>query len=244
MVQSYGPRVDGGAGGARMDQDTLQRLAAEIANRLPSYPLWQLLLIQVGITGLAAAAGAFFGEYFRTRGRNLATKADFDSLTDQLRITTETVETIRAEVSQKDWAKREWTNLRRVKLEELLTKMHDCEEYLDRVRHKGFEGSADYGRDPISELTTIGELYFPELGPQIRQFVVQCRTYVSAGSALATGLVMAGQDLLGRQKAMDRYTAKLPNEEFEKLLTLASQLRTDARLVLVQIMGVSESAQT
>src|SRR5262249_14424476 len=79
MVQSYGLHAEARAGGGRMDQDTLQRLAAEIANHLPSYPLWQLLLIQAGITSLlaalAAGAGAFFGEYLRTRGRNLRIRA-------------------------------------------------------------------------------------------------------------------------------------------------------------------------
>jgi hypothetical protein len=34
-------------------------------------------------------------------------------------------EGIKSEVSQRDWAQREWTTLRRVKLESLLEKMHE-----------------------------------------------------------------------------------------------------------------------
>src|SRR5262249_58022566 len=113
-----------------MDELTIQKIAAEVVRHLPSYP-WLVLLVQVLLTLVAAGAGAFFGEYFRTRGKNLATKADFDSLQEQLRATTQTVETIKSEVAQKDWAQREWTNLRRTKLEALLEKMHDCEAYLD-----------------------------------------------------------------------------------------------------------------
>jgi len=109
-----------------MDEATIQKIAAEVARHLPSYA-WVLLLVQVVILAAAAAVGAFFGEYLKTRGKNLATKADFDSLQDQLRANTELVETIKAEVGQKDWAQREWTNLRRTKLEALLEKMHDCE---------------------------------------------------------------------------------------------------------------------
>ena len=115
-----------------MDEVTIQKIAAEVARHLPSYT-WMLLLVQVVILGAAAAVGAFFGEYLKMRGKNLATKADFDSLQDQLRANTELVETIKAEVGQKDWAQREWTNLRRTKLEALLEKMHDCETYLDQL---------------------------------------------------------------------------------------------------------------
>jgi hypothetical protein len=42
------------------------------------------LLVQGLITLCAAGAGAFLSEYFRTRGKNLATKADFDELQRQL----------------------------------------------------------------------------------------------------------------------------------------------------------------
>ena len=62
-----------------MDEATIQKIAAEVARYLPSYA-WVLLLVQVVILAAAAAVGAFFGEYLKTRGKNLATKADFDSL--------------------------------------------------------------------------------------------------------------------------------------------------------------------
>jgi hypothetical protein len=86
-----------------MDQETIEKIATAFAQHLPSYP-WSFLILQVALTVLAAAAGAFFGEYFRTRGRNLATKADFESLQEQLRANTQLVETIKSEVGQKDWA--------------------------------------------------------------------------------------------------------------------------------------------
>ena len=56
------------------------------------------------VTLIAAAVGAFIGEYLRTRGKNLATRADFESLQAQLRANTQTVESIKSEVSQRDWA--------------------------------------------------------------------------------------------------------------------------------------------
>ena len=59
------------------------------------------LVVQSALMLIAAAAGAFLGEYLKTRGKNLATKADFESLSDQLRASTEMVETIKAEIGQK-----------------------------------------------------------------------------------------------------------------------------------------------
>src|ERR1700730_4499252 len=116
-----------------MDQDTIQKIAQEVVQHLPNYS-WQLLAVQVVLTLLAAGGGAFLGEYLKTRGKNLATKADFDSLQDQLRGNTELFEAVKAEIGREDWRKREWTNLRSTKLEALLNKMHDCDHYLDQRR--------------------------------------------------------------------------------------------------------------
>src|SRR5258707_13134082 len=114
-----------------MDPATIQQIAAEVARHLPSYP-WTLLAVQVVLTLATLGIGVFVGEYLKTREKTLATKADFDSLQSQLEANTELVETIKSEVGQRDWASREWTNLRRIKLEELLEKMHESTAMLDR----------------------------------------------------------------------------------------------------------------
>src|SRR5262245_58921177 len=111
-----------------------------------------LLLVQVVILGAAAAVGAFFGEYLKMSGKNLATKADFESLQDQLRANTELVETIKAEAGQ-NWAKRERTNLRRIKLEELMEQMHECVAVLERLGSRAVVGDCEAGRrDPVAPL--------------------------------------------------------------------------------------------
>jgi hypothetical protein len=223
-----------------MDQGTIEKLADELAKHLPSYPVWGILL-QVLLTITAAWMGAFLGEYFRTRGRNLATKADFDTLTQQLRTTTETVETIRSEVSQKDWAKREWINLRRVKLEALLEKMHDCDDYLEQVRTKAFEGEMLRERDPQPELTTIATLYFPELTTHVHNYSAPYRQQIQHRNVLVTALMAAGTDMTARLKAFAQHSAGF-QEHYPELLTRADELRTAARALLVQIMGVEETS--
>jgi hypothetical protein len=149
-----------------MDDATIQKIASEVAAHLPTY-WWVPLLIQSSLTAVVAAIAVFGSEYFRTRGRHLATKGDFKSLQQQLRANTELVETIKAEVGQRDWAKREWTNLRRLKLEALLNKLHECEEHLDQHRDDSFAGKLGSYRDPGSELDTPQTLYFPELATEI-----------------------------------------------------------------------------
>jgi hypothetical protein len=64
-----------------MDPATIQQIAAEIARHLPSYA-WMQLLVAMLLMAIAGAVGAFFGEYFKTRARNLATKADTESIND------------------------------------------------------------------------------------------------------------------------------------------------------------------
>src|SRR6516165_8619311 len=145
-----------------MDKDTIQQIAAQVVAQLP---LGLLMIVNVVIAALVSALTALGVSYFRTRGQNLATKHDFEELQKQLKANTELVETIKSEVSQRDWAQREWTNLRRVKLEALLEKMHECEAYPDRCRSEAVKGSfpAEEGRDVIGELDTISDMYFPEL---------------------------------------------------------------------------------
>ena len=134
--------------------------------------------------------------YFRTRGQNLATKHDFDELQRQLRATTEAVETIKSEVSQRDWARREWTNLRRQKLEALLDKMHECEADLDRRRNAAVEGSYFQSeRDLIGELDTLSTLYAPELSKEVHEFFLAFNQERFAFLELGKDIAKAGNDI-------------------------------------------------
>src|ERR1700687_2244735 len=54
-----------------MDQDTIQKIAQEVAKHLPNYS-WQLLAVQVMLTLFAFGAGIFCGVHLRTGGKNLA----------------------------------------------------------------------------------------------------------------------------------------------------------------------------
>src|SRR6516164_1725436 len=123
-----------------MDAETIQKIAAELAKHM-AYRDWWQWLVQILLVAVSAGMGAYLSEYLKTKGKNLATREDFENLKAQLRENTELVENIKADIGQRDWAAREWRNTRRIKLEELLTKMHDCDAFADRFRSISLEAS-------------------------------------------------------------------------------------------------------
>jgi hypothetical protein len=194
-----------------MDEVTIQKIAAEVVRHLPSYP-WLVLLFQVLLTLVAAGAGALFGEYFKTRGKNLAAKADFESLQEQLRATTQTVETIKSEVAQKDWARREWANLRRIKLEALLEKVHECGMYLSRLYDPAYEGK------PISEADVLAALYFPELKSEADRFTLSCREQRALIGKLSSDVFDSRDDRAARQAVYQNFVSRWQGQYQELLL--------------------------
>ena len=223
-----------------MDKVTIQEIATEIVARLPyGDRYWLLLLVNVIVVALVGVLAALGTSYFRTRGQNLATKRDFVELQKQLKANTELVETIKAEVGQKDWARREWTNLRRTKLEALLEKMHDCETYLDQHTNRFLEGKGidDQQRDHLNELSAIGALYFPELQQEVSRFYLEGKQQIVAGLQLSQALGRAGDNSAARQSAINAF-----QQEFRpvKLAEARSALTDAARRLLVNIVGVDE----
>jgi hypothetical protein len=221
-----------------MDKDTIQQIAAEVAARLPFGDRYYVV-ISVVVMALAAAVAAWFGSFFKTKGQNFATKQDFNELLRQVRANTEAVETIKSEISQRDWAQREWTTLRRIKLEALLEKMHECGTYLDRLRSAAYEGSAgERERAVIDEFRTIADMYFPELRKETGEFAIECRGEAIALFKLGQAVLMAGDDSAARQRAYDDFVAA--HWPPEKRLRAHDELRDAARSLLGRIMNVDE----
>jgi hypothetical protein len=224
-----------------MDKETIQQIAAEVVARLPfGDRYWLFLTINVIVMALAAGFAAWSGSFLKTKGQNFATKRDFDDLLKQLRANTELVEGIKSEVSQRDWTQREWTNLRRVKLEALLEKMHECEIYLDRLRSSCSGGNPlDDKRDPINELDAIGILYFPELRNAVSDFYQPSKKIVVTALDLGQAISKAGNDLDARQSAYDTYNPRF-GALYKELTHARHDLTAAARSMLERIMNVDE----
>jgi len=222
-----------------MDKETIQQIATEIIAQLPFGARYSV--VYGVVTVLIAGLGVLFGSFLKTKGQNFATKQDFNELQKQLKANTELVETIKSEFSQRDWAQREWTNLRRIKLEALMEKMHECEAYLDRYRSAATQGlSPDEGRDVIDELKTISDMYFPELWKETHDFSQQCRKDAIALLDLGRAVLKAGDDSAARQSAHASF-----NETHwppKNRLLAREALRDAARALLERIMNVDEGA--
>jgi hypothetical protein len=224
-----------------MDQETIQQIAAQVVAQLP---LGLLMIVNVVIGVLVSALTALGVSYFRTRGQNLATKHDFEELQKQLKANTELVETIKSEVSQRDWAQREWTNLRRIKLEALLEKMHDCEAFLNVQRRKAIDGEIEaQERDKWSELDDIGTLYFRELKNEVDNFYIKCidqgRLNIELARAVKRAVNEAGDPVGARQRAIDSFKARWPILDKE-LRVAHDELTAAARTLLARIMNVEK----
>jgi hypothetical protein len=188
---------------------------------------------------VAGWAGVFLNEYFRTRGNNLATKADFDSLQDQLRANTHLVETIKADVSQKDWAKREWTNIRRLQIEQLVTAMHDSGHYLERFRFHAMDGQRFEDRDPHSAIHAIGSLYLPELRKGIDDYLSCFDALYECILQFGLNLARAGIDQHKRQAVFDKFNSSYAVAR-DELGKAEQSVAVEAARLLRDIMGVAE----
>jgi hypothetical protein len=238
-----------------MDKETIQQIAAEVVARLPfgdSY--WLFLLVMVLVSALVGAFAALGASYFRTRGQNLATKHDFNDLLKQQEKTAEAVETIKSEISQRDWAQREWTNLRRIKLEVLLEKLHECETYLDRHtgRFLGGESLDHEEGDPANALLALGDLYFPELKDESGRYYIHWKELIVLGLKHSKTVLSAKQDVLTAKQGADLPSHQVAHKSAMDALSREwnasrailnvdrSKLVAAARSLLERIMNVDE----
>jgi len=84
----------------------------------------------VTITLVAGGVGAFVGAYLKRRGETLATKADFDVLSDQVRQQTRETEQIKSEIARAGWIHQRRWDLKREIYWRLL-------ETLEEIKQKG-----------------------------------------------------------------------------------------------------------
>ncbi|HEU0117912.1 MAG TPA: hypothetical protein VFR09_04690 [Alphaproteobacteria bacterium] len=141
---------------------------------------------------LVAAAGAYFGAFAKERGKNWATKADFDDLLNQLKTNTRSVEEIKSEIHQADWTAREWNTIQRIKLEELLTAVIGQCAYMEDLRsYHFFNNPEPTNHQLLEKIDMLSKLYFPEMDQTVTEFVAKCRelmiiVYEASNKILAT----------------------------------------------------------
>ena len=206
-----------------MDQETIQNIVAEVVRLLPSDPRG-MFVVQVVLTLIAAAAGAFLGGHFR--GKHLATKADLEGLKAQFHTKAETVE-----------QRRKSSNLRHAELKALLNKLHDCEAYRERLRTSAAVGQPPNERDPVSELRSIAVLYFPEMETEVAAYAASHNQLVMAALTMASEIASCGTDLIARKQAVDKYNASAATLLAE-IHDAVSLIHHDVRRALAKVLDV------
>jgi|GEM_PF-1573271 len=104
--------------------------------------------------------------FFKKRGKQLATKADFSEFKAQQEKLTRSIENIKTEITRFDWAKKEYINQRRIQLEKLI------ETILDLNKAKNYNVKIInlpdlfeciiHNKDKIVKIELITILYFDE----------------------------------------------------------------------------------
>jgi hypothetical protein len=186
-------------------------LIREIADQIVQEHLllnWKFYAILIALGLIGHVVGDWLSSYVRKRADTFATKADMHELLNQLKATTQTAEEIRTAISHSDWVSREWKQVRRLKLEELLSTAYSLDLWLEQSRAKWvYKESIAYQLDPIDKVKMLGSLYFPELKSEVDSVVYTHRAAMSEILRSARKVQAAGMDLPTRQTALNEFAA-------------------------------------
>jgi NADH dehydrogenase/NADH:ubiquinone oxidoreductase subunit G len=148
-----------------VDQETIRKIAQELNHYLPYYS--SLIWVQALVALVAAGIGAIAGSYLNERGKNLATKHDFEQLQQQLNEQTHALESIKDAIGNR--------SVLRAKLEELLSRVDNCNYHLEQWRNTVSEKEGRTERDPGPALYALTTLYFPELRREVNAYLLLYR---------------------------------------------------------------------
>lgn len=188
-----------------MDATTQTLIADLISQRIASN--WVFWLLFFVVSGLAAVAADFLKAYGRKRGEQLATKADFESLKEQLRATTRLTEEIKSEVGHIEWRMREAYTARRAKLEEFVQQIGTVETAIGEWSAKAIlEEFETLDSACLNRLQVLARLYFPALYMPTLDFCMTWREIVGHTLSRAQALSKIDRDdFPTRQQVRDDY---------------------------------------
>ncbi|MDR5801587.1 hypothetical protein [Caballeronia sp. LZ001] len=184
--------------------------------------------LQLLITLVVAGGGAWAGAYLREKGKGLATKEDVGKITG-------IVEQVKVEISRQDWAHREWTNLRRIKLEELLAAAQDRSAYMFAVEKSAPTGKVIDQDDPIFRLDNLVALYFPELQGAVSGLTAVANSRILLALKITSEIAKAGSNTSLHAQHLTTFNLGVMSQS-GPYLEAEKRLREEARSLLIDIM--------
>ena len=188
-----------------------ESLIREIANEVLWDGLaqnWWTYAVLVALVAVSGVVSAFVTTYLRRRAEAFA---------------------------KSDWAEREWRTLRRIKLEELLTAMHEAMHRLDKEMDARFFNEpmpSDFS--PIWKIEVLSTLYFPEIQSESNAFGLEFSKYRSWVVNVHADLYAAQQDAVRRRLVFDKRFPEM--KEMRPRLLASAQLLTQSASKLMKVV--------
>src|SRR3990172_5886370 len=149
----------------------LESLARAVASEIVNQTIWEnykFYLLVTAISLVSGAVAAFFVPYLKKRGENLATKADFVEILQQLKATTTLAEGIKSDINAKLEEEHNIRALAREKMEALFEQTFELELWLERTRSNALEGTTpDISASPMAKIEMYQSIYFKELSTEV-----------------------------------------------------------------------------
>lgn len=161
-----------------LSPDQVRQIATDaVSGRALDDPWFYLAVLCT--TAVASALGSFISSYFKKRGEAFATKADFDELLEQLKQSTHLAEKIKADIQSRHGEAASVRALLRDRTESLVMATFDLELWLEQARSKAIEGqSFEVSASPLSKISALRDIYFPEILVEYRDFYHRHNVYV------------------------------------------------------------------
>jgi hypothetical protein len=162
-----------------MSPEVIRSLATEIVAQTVLSG-WVYYAVLACLTIGASTAGAFLGGYIRRRAEHAALRADFESVKQQLRETTDVTESIKTDIHRisERSEKVRWQKLE--KLEAYVTTLLATVDWYSRdMQHRFFDADKPSESDPYRTASMLQSLYLPELAATHAHFAAQLGAFQS-----------------------------------------------------------------
>lgn len=144
-------------------ETVIRTIASEIMNQT-IWENYKFYLLVFAISLVSGAIVAFSVPYLKQRGKNLATKADFEEILRQLKLTTTLAEGIKSDINLKLEEEHNIRALSREKMEALFEQTFELELWLEQAREKAKVGlQSDNHACPIAKIEMYQLIYFKEI---------------------------------------------------------------------------------
>ena len=150
-----------------MNENLIRTIAMEVVNQsiIGNYKTY-LLIVCISI--IAGSATAFIASYLKYRGKQYATKADFEQILNQLKQTTKVTEDIKSDINAKSQDHNNLKILAREKLESIMSQSFELELWLEKARSSALNAKPpDISESPIAKIEMYQAIYFKEVKNEV-----------------------------------------------------------------------------